>query len=180
MARICAKLVTLRPRRCLDKPIQHLAPIIPTLFRPALCLSRACCVAAGQESGTDFLIQAYCSSTCHFKFEPLHSLSQECLCNLLLRRLKKVEDLPAMEEVIVFVEVVPDQLIYYKALIAGSICTLLKSKGAKNLPQMRNLPMEMRKFCCHPVSSVRQPPLITLHLCCVSEPSSGDCKRVQQ
>lgn len=88
----------------------------------------------------------------------MHPLSQECLFKILLRRLKhEVEKLPRMEEKIVFVELTPEQLIYYQALITGTIRGVLKGNGAKNLPQMRNLPMEMRKLTCHPVSLVRQP-----------------------
>ncbi|MEW5298254.1 MAG: hypothetical protein WDW36_001399 [Sanguina aurantia] len=82
--------------------------------------------------------------------EQIRSL-QECLAPILLRRMKEdVEDLPEKEEVIIWVELTAEQRTYYKALYAGTICSLLGGKGAKNLPQMRNLAMELRKLCCHP------------------------------
>ena len=42
-------------------------------------------------------------------------------------------------------------LQYYKALYGKQIGALLKGVDAKNLPNMRNLAMELRKLCCHPV-----------------------------
>lgn len=81
-------------------------------------------------------------------------MSQECLAPILLRRMKEdVEDLPEKEEVIIWVELTAEQRTYYKALYAGTICSLLGGKGSKNLPQMRNLAMELRKLCCHPVGT---------------------------
>lgn len=63
-----------------------------------------------------------------------------------------VEDLPEKEEVVIWVELTPEQRRYYKALYAQQIGALLG--GSKNLPGMRNLAMELRKLCCHPVSAV--------------------------
>lgn len=40
---------------------------------------------------------------------------------------------------------------YYRALYSQQIGALLGG-GNKNLPNMRNLAMELRKLCCHPVS----------------------------
>ena len=77
---------------------------------------------------------------------------QEALRPLLLRRMKEdVETLPDKEEVIIWVELTNFQRSYYKALYEKQIGALLG--GGKNaaLPQMRNLAMELRKVCCHPV-----------------------------
>jgi hypothetical protein len=41
---------------------------------------------------------------------------------------------------------------YYKALYSQQIGALLGGGSNKNLPNMRNLAMELRKLCCHPVS----------------------------
>jgi hypothetical protein len=41
---------------------------------------------------------------------------------------------------------------YYKALYGKQIGSLLSGGASKNLPGMRNLAMELRKLCCHPVS----------------------------
>lgn len=41
---------------------------------------------------------------------------------------------------------------YYKALYSQQIGALLGGGSSKNLPNMRNLAMELRKLCCHPVS----------------------------
>jgi hypothetical protein len=41
---------------------------------------------------------------------------------------------------------------YYRALYAQQIGSLLGGGAQKNLPGMRNLAMELRKLCCHPVS----------------------------
>lgn len=39
----------------------------------------------------------------------------------------------------------------YRALYARDIGALLGGSSNKNLPNMRNLAMELRKLCCHPV-----------------------------
>jgi hypothetical protein len=43
-------------------------------------------------------------------------------------------------------------LRYYRALYSQQIGALLGGGSNKNLPSMRNLAMELRKLCCHPVS----------------------------
>lgn len=81
---------------------------------------------------------------------------------LLLRRMKEdVETLPDKEEVIIWVELTNEQRYYYKALYENQIAALLGGGKGANLPQMRNLAMELRKLCCHPVRCF---PL--LRLCC--------------
>lgn len=59
-------------------------------------------------------------------------------------------NLPTKEELIVWVHMTPQQHGYYVALYAGSIGELLGVYGP-NIPQMKNLAMELRKLCCHPV-----------------------------
>lgn len=77
---------------------------------------------------------------------------QECLRPILLRRMKEdVETLPEKEEVIIWVELTTLQREYYKALYEKDIATLLTGVKSSALPGMRNLAMELRKLCCHPV-----------------------------
>lgn len=45
-----------------------------------------------------------------------------------------------------------------QALFENQIGTLLKGNKQSQLPQLRNLCMELRKVCCHPV---RPPPLLS-------------------
>lgn len=45
-------------------------------------------------------------------------------------------------------------LRYYRALYSQQIGALLGGGSNKNLPSMRNLAMELRKLCCHPVGLV--------------------------
>jgi SNF2 family DNA or RNA helicase len=83
---------------------------------------------------------------------------QEALRPLLLRRMKEdVETLPDKEEIIIWVELTNYQRSYYKALYENQIGALLG--GGKNaaLPNMRNLAMELRKVCCHPVCFLPSP-----------------------
>lgn len=93
---------------------------------------------------------------------------------------------------------------YYRALYSKQIGHLLQGVAAKNLPGMRNLAMELRKLCCHPVRALlnkRQQTraqlsyiihLIALHargvvrhlaavdqwewLCCPATPAILDCR----
>ncbi|KAL4423047.1 hypothetical protein ABPG77_002081 [Micractinium sp. CCAP 211/92] len=75
---------------------------------------------------------------------------QEELRPILLRRMKEdVETLPEKEEVIIWVELTPEQRAYYRAIYENEIGTLLAGASSKNLPNMRNLAMELRKVCCH-------------------------------
>ncbi|KAL0045080.1 hypothetical protein WJX82_007731 [Trebouxia sp. C0006] len=76
---------------------------------------------------------------------------QEELRPILLRRMKEdVENLPEKEEVVVWVQLTHQQRAYYKALYSNQIGALLSGCNAKNLPNLRNLAMELRKVCCHP------------------------------
>lgn len=59
-------------------------------------------------------------------------------------------DLPAKDELIVWVYMTPEQQRFYVGLYAGTICELLGGHSS-NCPQMRNLVMELRKLCGHPV-----------------------------
>lgn len=78
---------------------------------------------------------------------------QAALAPLLLRRMKEdVENLPEKEEVVIWVELTAEQRRYYRALYSQQIGALLGGGSSKNLPGMRNLAMELRKLCCHPVS----------------------------
>lgn len=56
-------------------------------------------------------------------------------------------------QVIIWVELTREQRAYYRGLYNRDIGTLLSGASNKNLPNMRNLAMELRKVCCHPVSS---------------------------
>ncbi len=77
---------------------------------------------------------------------------QEALKPILLRRMKEdVETLPEKEEVIIWVELTREQRAYYKAIYSREIGTLLAGASSKNMPNLRNLCMELRKVCCHPV-----------------------------
>lgn len=76
---------------------------------------------------------------------------QEVLKPILLRRMKEdVETLPEKEEVIIWVELTAEQRAYYKAIYERQIGTLMAGSAPKNLPNMRNLAMELRKVCNHP------------------------------
>ena len=69
----------------------------------------------------------------------------------LLRRMKEdVEDIPEKEEVVVWVEMTADQRAYYKALHEAKIHVLLAGTSRKNMPNSRNLLMELRHCCNHP------------------------------
>jgi chromodomain-helicase-DNA-binding protein 7 len=69
----------------------------------------------------------------------------------LLRRMKEdVEDIPEKEEVVVWVEMTADQRAYYKALHEAKIHVLLAGASRKNMPNSRNLLMELRHCCNHP------------------------------
>lgn len=77
---------------------------------------------------------------------------QEILRPVLLRRMKEdVETLPEKEEVIIWVELTRSQRSYYKALYENQIKSLLSHSKNTELPNLRNLAMELRKVCCHPV-----------------------------
>ena len=69
-----------------------------------------------------------------------------------------VETLPEKEEVIIWVELTTLQREYYKALYEKDIATLLTGVKSSALPGMRNLAMELRKLCCHPVRTYLSSP----------------------
>jgi SNF2 family DNA or RNA helicase len=74
----------------------------------------------------------------------------------LLRRMKEdVENIPEKEEVVVWVEMTADQRSYYKALHESKMHVLLASHSRKNMPNSRNLLMELRHCCNHPFLLVR-------------------------
>jgi len=76
---------------------------------------------------------------------------QQALRPVLLRRMKEdVETLPEKEECIIWVQLTVEQRAYYKAIFEGHIGTLMAGAASKNLPNLRNLAMELRKVCCHP------------------------------
>ena len=76
---------------------------------------------------------------------------QVALKPVLLRRMKEdVETLPEKEECIIWTQLTQDQRAYYKAIFERQIGTLLGGSGQKNVPNLRNLAMELRKVCCHP------------------------------
>ena len=56
-----------------------------------------------------------------------------------------------LAQVIIWVELTAAQRTYYRALFEGSIGTLMAGATPKNTPNLRNLAMELRKLCCHPV-----------------------------
>ena len=69
----------------------------------------------------------------------------------MLRRMKEdVESIPAKEEVVVWVELTPEQRNYYRAIYEKQVHVLLDGAKAKHVPQLRNLCMELRKVCNHP------------------------------
>ena len=69
----------------------------------------------------------------------------------MLRRMKEdVETIPAKEEIVVWVELTPEQRNYYRAIYEKQVHVLLEGSKSKNVPQLRNLCMELRKVCNHP------------------------------
>jgi superfamily II DNA or RNA helicase len=76
---------------------------------------------------------------------------QKALKPILLRRMKEdVETLPEKEECIIWTQLTLEQRAYYKAIFEKQIGTLLAGVSNKNVPNLRNLAMELRKVCCHP------------------------------
>ena len=77
---------------------------------------------------------------------------QADLSPVLLRRMKEdvEKGLPAKEEVVVRVELTREQRQYYRAIYERRVDALLAGGGKANLPNLRNLAMELRKVCCHP------------------------------
>ena len=79
-------------------------------------------------------------------------LLQEHLRPVLLRRMKEdvEKSLPTKEEVVVRVELTRAQRVYYRAIYERQVAALLGGGARANLPNLRNLAMELRKVCCHP------------------------------
>jgi SNF2 family DNA or RNA helicase len=76
---------------------------------------------------------------------------QKALKPILLRRMKEdVETLPEKEECIIWTQLTVEQRAYYKAIFEKQIGTLLGGATQKNVPNLKNLAMELRKVCCHP------------------------------
>ncbi|EEH53936.1 SNF2 super family, partial [Micromonas pusilla CCMP1545] len=69
----------------------------------------------------------------------------------MLRRMKEdVETIPAKEEIVVWVELTAEQRAYYRMIYEKQVHVLMEGNKSKNVPQLRNLCMELRKVCNHP------------------------------
>jgi SNF2 family DNA or RNA helicase len=76
---------------------------------------------------------------------------REVLRPRMLRRMKEdVETIPAKEEIVVWVELTPEQRNYYRMIYEKQVHVLMEGSKSKNVPQLRNLCMELRKVCNHP------------------------------
>ena len=76
---------------------------------------------------------------------------REVLKPRMLRRMKEdVEKIPAKEEIVVWVELTPEQRTYYRMIYEKQVHVLMEGNKSKNVPQLRNLCMELRKVCNHP------------------------------
>ncbi|MCO5572462.1 hypothetical protein L7F22_026217 [Adiantum nelumboides] len=84
--------------------------------------------------------------------EQVRDLQENILRPRLLRRMKEdvEKSIPLKEETIVWVELTKDQRSYYKAIYENRIADLLKGSQNSNLPNLRNVAMELRKLCNHP------------------------------
>jgi chromodomain-helicase-DNA-binding protein 7 len=75
----------------------------------------------------------------------------EMLRPVLLRRMKEdVETIPCKEEVVVWVDLTYEQRRWYKAMMEDKVGYLVQGKG-RDAPTLRNLCMELRKVCNHPL-----------------------------
>ncbi|KXS22506.1 hypothetical protein M427DRAFT_130174 [Gonapodya prolifera JEL478] len=77
---------------------------------------------------------------------------QELLKPLMLRRMKDdVEaSIPIKEETIIEVTLTPIQKKYYRAILERNFSFLKKGTQRKNIPNLQNAMMELRKCCIHP------------------------------
>ncbi|KAJ3339493.1 choline dehydrogenase 6 [Gonapodya sp. JEL0774] len=77
---------------------------------------------------------------------------QELLKPLMLRRMKDdVEaSIPVKEETIIEVTLTPIQKKYYRAILERNFSFLQKGTQRKNIPNLQNAMMELRKCCIHP------------------------------
>ncbi|KAG0573929.1 hypothetical protein KC19_VG222200 [Ceratodon purpureus] len=71
------------------------------------------------------------------------------------RILKELKDLQKVRRhhaapTIVWVELTKEQRTFYRAIYENNIATLLKGSTANNMPNLRNVAMELRKLCNHP------------------------------
>ncbi len=120
----------------------------PTLFAPQLFGLLHLLDAVAFPSWADFQEQFCPGGTLDAARAPALAAA---LRPYLLRRMKEdVEDIPEKEEVVVWVEMTADQRAYYKALHEAKIHVLLAGASRKNMPNSRNLLMELRHCCNHP------------------------------
>lgn len=84
--------------------------------------------------------------------EQIKDLQENVLRPRLLRRMKEdvEKSIPQKEETIVWVELTKDQRAFYKAIFENNVASLLKGSSSGNLPNLRNVAMELRKVCNHP------------------------------
>eukprot|EP01135_Chromosphaera_perkinsii_P005464 Nk52_evm13s352 gene=Nk52_evmTU13s352 len=77
---------------------------------------------------------------------------QKILKPVLLRRLKEdvEKSIAPKEETIVEVELTPTQKQYYKAILEKNFKFLAQGTTSKNLPNLMNAMMDLRKCCNHP------------------------------
>ncbi|KAI5074233.1 hypothetical protein GOP47_0010194 [Adiantum capillus-veneris] len=86
------------------------------------------------------------------KAEQVKDLQDNVLRPRLLRRLKEdvEKSIPLKEETIIWVELTKEQRCYYRAILENRISDLLKGSQSNNIPNLRNVAMELRKLCNHP------------------------------
>lgn len=84
--------------------------------------------------------------------EQVRDLQENILKPRLLRRMKEdvEKSIPLKEETIIWVELTKDQRSYYRAIYENRISDLLKGSQNSNIPNLRNVAMELRKLCNHP------------------------------
>ncbi|MCO5547372.1 hypothetical protein L7F22_000821 [Adiantum nelumboides] len=83
------------------------------------------------------------------KAEQVKDLQDNVLRPRLLRRLKEdvEKSIPLKEETIIWVELTKEQRCYYRAILENRILDLMKGSQPKNVPNLRNVAMELRKLC---------------------------------
>lgn len=84
--------------------------------------------------------------------EQVRDLQENILKPRLLRRMKEdvEKSIPMKEETIIWVELTKDQRSYYRGIYENRISDLLKGSQNSNIPNLRNVAMELRKLCNHP------------------------------
>ncbi|KAJ7562204.1 hypothetical protein O6H91_03G058800 [Diphasiastrum complanatum] len=84
--------------------------------------------------------------------DQVRDLQDNVLRPRLLRRMKEdvEKSIPQKEETIIWVELTKEQRAYYRAIYENRISDLLKGSKSNNLPNLRNMAMELRKLCNHP------------------------------